>query len=96
MYPSRTKKHAQNKSDKTVFVQTARHAPFGKNSFVTHVFYAYLDHNLSDIHIGNIRLIISDKLYFKSDKNTRAKKSDIFDLYIGQILYKTNQNTRAK
>ena len=43
---SRTKIHAQNKSDKIVFFQTARHTPFGKkNNFVTPVFRAYLDYN---------------------------------------------------
>ena len=31
--PSRTKIHAQNKSDKIDFFQTARHTPFGKKRF---------------------------------------------------------------
>ena len=84
---SRTRKHTQNKPDKIVFFQTARHSSFGKkNYFVMHVFSTYLDHNLSDIYIGNIRFIHRTNCTLSRTKKHAQNKSDISDLYIGQIV----------
>ena len=77
--------HAQNKSDKLVFFQTARHTPFGKNDFVTHVFCASLGYNLSEIYIGNIRRIYRTNCTLSRTKKHTQNKLDISDLYIGQI-----------
>ena len=83
---SRTKIHAQNKSDKIVFFQTARHTLFGKkNDFVTPVFRAYLDYNYSDIYIGNIRLIYRTNCALSRTKKTHAKQVGYF-----RLIYRTN------
>ena len=50
IYLSRTKTHTQNKSDKIVFVQTARHGHLKKKRFCDSCFLSLLDHNLSDIY----------------------------------------------
>ena len=42
---SRTKVHAQNKSDKLVFSKRRARRRLEKNDFVTPVFRAYLDYN---------------------------------------------------
>ena len=56
-------------------------APFGKK-----LFWAYLDHNLSDIYIGNIRLISRTNCTLSRTKKYAQNKLDISDLYIGQIV----------
>ena len=57
-----------------------------KNDFVMHVFSTYLDHNLSDIYIGNIRLIYRTNCTLSRTKKHAQNKSDISDLYIRQIV----------
>ena len=56
-------------------------APSGKK-----LFWAYLDHNLSDIYIGNIRLIYRTNCALSRTKQHAQNKSDISDLHIGQIV----------
>ena len=73
---SRTRKHAQNKSDKIVFSKWRATRRLEKNDFVMHVFSTYLDHNLSDIYIGNIRLIYWTNCNLSRTKKHAQNKSD--------------------
>ena len=60
------------------------------------VFWTYLDHNLSDIYIGNIRLIYRTNCALSRTKNT-CKISRIFPTYISdKLCSKSDQKTRAK
>ena len=45
-----------------------------------------LDHNLSDIHIGNIRRIYRTNCTLRRTKKHAQKELDISDLYVKQIL----------
>ena len=55
-----------------------------KNDFVTHVFRAYLDHNLSDMYIRNIRLIYRTNCTLSRTKKTRK----IVRFF--RLIYRTN------
>ena len=84
---NRNKIHTQNKSDKIGFAQTARRTPFKENDFVTLVFSTYLDHYLSDIYIGNIRLKYQTNCFLSRTIKHAQNKSEISDFYVGQIVH---------
>ena len=52
---------------------------------MNHVFCAYLDHSLSNIYIGNIRLIYRTNCTQNRTKKHTQNKSVISDVYVGQI-----------
>ena len=68
------------------------------------VFVAYLCNFLSNLYIGYINFIISDKMFHKHDKKQLQNKLDISDLlyliyqfyYIGQNVSQRRQKTIKK
>ena len=82
---SRIKIHAQNKSDKIVFFQTARHTPFGKKRFCDPCFSSLFGLWLVRYIHRKYPTYISDKLCFKSDLKTHAKQVGYF-----RLIYRTN------
>ena len=68
---SRTKIHAQNKSDKIVFFQTARHTPFGKKTILWPLFFELIWTIISSIYTSEISDLYIGQI---SDQKTHAKQ----------------------
>ena len=84
---SRTRKHTQNKSDKIVFFQTARHSPFGKKLVCDACFFhLFRQQFVRDIYIGNIRLIYRTNCTLSRTKKHAQNKSDGYF----RLIYRTN------